>query len=41
MAWFWYKWLQIDNIKLIGIFLGVAIIVPTAISPLDFTRQSV
>ena len=41
MAWFWYEWLHIDNIKLIGIFIGVAIIVPTAISPLDFTRQSV
>ena len=41
MAWFWYEWLHIDNIKLIGIFIGVAIIVPTAIRPLDFTRQSV
>ena len=41
MAWFWYEWLHIDNIKLIGIFIGVAIIVSTAISPLDFTRQSV
>ena len=31
MVWFWYEWLHIDNIKLIGIFIGVAIIVPTAL----------
>jgi regulator of replication initiation timing len=41
MIWFWDEWLQMDNIKLIGILIGVAIIVPTAISPLDFARQIV
>ena len=33
-------WMQLENLKLIGIPMGVATIVPTAISPIEFTRQS-
>ena len=33
------EWIHLENLKLIGIFMGVAIITSTAISPIDFTRQ--
>jgi hypothetical protein len=34
------EWVHLENLKLIGILMGVATIVPTAISPIDFIRQS-
>jgi hypothetical protein len=34
------EWIHLESLKLIGILMGVAIIVPTAIIPIDFTRQS-
>ena len=37
---FFGEWMQLENLKLIGILMGVATIVPTAISPIEYTRQS-
>ena len=37
---FFGEWMQLENLKLIGILMGVATIVPTAISSIEFTRQS-
>jgi hypothetical protein len=37
---FFGEWMHLEYLKLIGILMGVAIIVPTTISPIDFTRQS-
>ena len=43
MVWqacnFFWNWLQPNNIMLVGIFRGVALIVPTQTSPMDYFRQ--
>ena len=43
MVWqvcnFFWNWMQPNNIMLVGIFIGVALIVPTQTSPMDYCRQ--
>ena len=43
MVWqacrFFWSWLHQNNLMLVGIFSGVALIVPTQISPLEYLRQ--
>jgi hypothetical protein len=37
---FFGEWMHLGNLKLIGILMGVAIMVPTAIRPIECIRQS-
>ena len=39
MCRFFWSWLHQNNLMLVGIFIGVALIVPTHISPLEYVGQ--
>ena len=36
---FGWKWLHLANLQLLGLCMGAALVVPTAIEPLEYTHN--